>query len=294
MGRSMAQKSRDLLNYALAQLNSVEYKPSLRWLFYRLVQGYGLVKKDYNNFKSLLARARKNYSLGWRPDSLVDETRSIHEFNTGYNNVADWVNAIKRYAEPNLDKHVGQVRIVQVWFEAQAMYQQFELYTKPYYVDLIPFRGDASIPLKWDISQKLKDYRLDRIPVTVLYYGDYDEKGKQIPQSALGDIRKWAHIDEMPLFNIGPEFEFIHVGLNEEHIEKYDIPENPFKPGEYQWEALRDEGAKELIVGALDSLLDLSKIKKIKEVEKEVGEAFREYIENWEPPEIEIYGGEDS
>jgi len=51
------------------------------------------------------------------------------------------------------------------------------------------------------------------------------------------------------------------------------------KPGQYQWEALPDEAAKELIVGALDPLIDLSAIERVEDREAGIHERWREALE---------------
>ena len=65
-----------ILDRAYEHVNSVSYKVSLRWLFYRLLQdGIYKAKGNYNNLKGLVSKARKNFFGKWRPDSLSDQTR---------------------------------------------------------------------------------------------------------------------------------------------------------------------------------------------------------------------------
>jgi len=62
-----------------------------------------------------------------------------------------------------------------------------------------------------------------------LYFGDYDSKGLEISNNALKDIQAWCNVS----------FQFIRCGINKEHIHTFQLPEQPDKPGAYQWEALR-------------------------------------------------------
>ena len=120
------------------------------------------------------------------------------------------------------------------------MQSQFEYYTK--YITLRPFGGDPSIPYKWTIAKELEQaYRVYGLPIPVLYFGDLDPQGLTIPESAVKDIREWC----------AAEFDYIRAGLNPGDEAKYSIPENPDRPGTYQWEALDDVTAKELITGAV-------------------------------------------
>ena len=72
-----------MLVYAMTCVMSVDYRVSLRWLFYRLLQGFGLTKKDYNPFKRVVANFRKKMLRGWHPAILADETRQIYDPNKG-------------------------------------------------------------------------------------------------------------------------------------------------------------------------------------------------------------------
>ena len=73
------QRQREILAAAWTHVQSVAYRVSLRWLFYRLLQdGYYSTKKDYRGqFKPLMSRARHRQLDGWRiTDTLTDEVRS--------------------------------------------------------------------------------------------------------------------------------------------------------------------------------------------------------------------------
>lgn len=241
-------KSISKLNFAMAKIQSVPYKVSGRWLFYQLVQEGYAVKKDYDKIISLLSRVRKNFWGGWTPDILTDSVRECV-----------WKGEPLYLRDIQLDAIANQDYYVQLWFEAQAMYQQFEYYTRDYRVSLIPFRGDCSIPIKWEIAKKLETMAQKyQKPIKVLYFGDYDEKGLQIYISALKDIRAWCNVD----------FDVERVGLTLEQAQRLNLPENPLKPHAYQWEALSDKDASTLILGAVTKYL-----RKIPDdlVEKEVG-----------------------
>ena len=148
------------------------------------------------------------------------------------------------------DHFYQQREFIIVGFEARAMIEQFLYYSKG--VDLLPFGGDPSIRLKWDIAKHLEEaVKWYGLPITVLYFGDYDRKGFMILDAAVKDIREWCSVP----INV------VRCGLDRVHIDKYGLPENPEKPGEYQWEALDDAQAKEIIEGALLPRLDMDLIR---------------------------------
>lgn len=226
-------KTREILDWCLKRIESVPYRVTARWLFYRLVEEKGKKKSDYKNFLQYSSRARKRFYNGWMPDTLVDDTRESTERGFGYQDENGWLQHFKK-EEAFYDKHWNQDYIVEIWFEAQAMYSQFDYYTRPYQLTLRPFRGDASIDYKWSIAQDLNYLARYDKPIIVLYFGDYDAKGFSIPLSALKDIREWCDIP----------FEFIRCGINKDQVVDLGIVKAFDKEETYQWEALNEDNAR--------------------------------------------------
>jgi hypothetical protein len=234
-----------MLDRAWELVNSVPYMVSARWLFYRLLQeGYYNSKSDYKDkFEKAISKARKAFYKDWRPDTLADETREAIERGTGYDDVASWLMGVGR-ARCMLDKWREQPVYLELWFEARAMTDQFQHYTD--HITLRPMGGQPSIPYKWEAAKALEDaYERYGVPVVVLYFGDLDTAGGQIADTVESDVRQWCAVD----------FEFVRCGLTEEQVMRYDILENPEKPGDYQWEALPDMAANEIITGAVSRYL---------------------------------------
>ena len=253
---SPSTEGQKILEAARGYVDSVDYQVTARWLFYRLLQdSFYTRKEDYKGkFIPLLSRARKAFYEGWKPDSLADTARSATIRGGGHTSVRDWFAAVTSagVACP-LDIWADQPNYIEIWFEAEAMSGQFQHYTE--HVTLRPFKGDPSLDFKWRIAMALQR-RAERFPdkpIKVLYFGDLDQKGLSIPTSALQDIRKWSDVD----------FDFERCGLNPDHPERFNIAENPEKPGTYQWEALSDAGAKELITSAVSKHFDQAAAERI-------------------------------
>lgn len=223
-----------ILDYSMSKIKSVPYKVSPRWLYYQCIQA-GLIKKSYSAWKCFglqISRERKKFQNGWHPDILADSIREpyfIGHAGTSINVQWDTIEEQENY--------------VQCWFEAQAMYEQFLNYTSDYRVSLVPFRGDVSISLKWQIAKYLEQIHEDYPdkPIKILYFGDCDKKGSQIPKSALKDIKDWCTAP----------FDFEFVGLTLQQAQNFNLPTNPSRINQYQWEALSDEQAKQIIIYAL-------------------------------------------
>lgn len=220
-----------LLDYAMVKIKSVPYKVSSRWVFYRIVQGGFIPKSKICKFDYLLSKARKGFYGEWQPDTLTDSIRQTNfkgEFHASFG--------------LELDNIEFQDYYVQLWFEAEAMHGQFEYFTKNYRVSLVPFRGDCSIPIKWELAKKLeKAHKKYQKHIKILYFGDCDKKGYQILEAALRDIKAWCKTP----------FEIERVGLTLEQAREFGLPENPDKPNSYQWEALENEHAEKLILESL-------------------------------------------
>ena len=259
-----------ILDRAKEHLNSVPYTVTARWLFYRLLQdGLYSGKGDYDaRFMPIISRARKQFYDGWHPATLADDTRAIVPGGGGFDDCDEWLEAVKEQTAFNKAKWLNQDYYVEIWFEAAAMAGQFRYYTDE--LPLLAFRGDTSIPTKWAAAKRLEKYsQAFDLPVVILYFGDDDEKGHTIPNSALTDIRAWCNVD----------FKYIRAGLNEGDGERLGISENPEKPGTYQWEALDDEQARDLIQAAIEPYQDKEALAVIREEQEEVTDKFKQRFE---------------
>lgn len=261
-------KSRVILDRAKEHIESVPYKVSARWVFYRLLQdGIYTKKADYKNtFISLTSRAR--HSGYWDPDVLADETREAVIFEPeGWDTPEADINEQIELARVRAKEEIEDLReslenyryrhnyridstyfhdcITVVMFEARAMEQQFRRYAGG--LTLCPFAGQPSIPYKYEIAKYLESQceKYDK-PLLVLYFGDYDEAGQTIFNTALEDIGKWCN------YEIRWEF----CGLTREQVESYNVPENLEHEG-YQWEALTDGQAAEIIQSSIRKFVDI-------------------------------------
>ena len=271
-----------ILERAMAHIRSVPYSVSARWLFYRLLQDGDYQGKDdyHGKFLPLTAKARKAFYEDWRPDTLADDTRQVIPGGHGFSNTGDWLQAVMEQERYTHTKWENQDYYVECWFEAKAMVGQFEFYTDE--IPLMAFGGDCSIPAKWETAKRLERYgHAFRNPVVVLYFGDDDPKGQQIPQSALRDIEIWCAVP----------IQFIRAGLNEGDGEQYGISENPEKPGCYQWEALDDGQSGQIITDALAKYYRADRLARVREREQRVTQRFRDrfagFIGQWERDDLE-------
>lgn len=88
----------------------------------------------------------------------------VYASNARFRGLIPWSRTLPYY-QLDLDTNEEQDCYVQIWFEAEAMHQQFEYHTRNYRVSLVPFRGDCSIPLKWEIAKKLEAIKINAVAV---------------------------------------------------------------------------------------------------------------------------------
>lgn len=240
-----------ILDAAMGYIGSVEYKVGLRWIFYRLLQdGYLTGKDDYAKLKAMCSTARKRFYNGWHPSTLVDEGRTIAMSDAPYDR-ADVISGLHKYAWIDPDLYLDQQAVPFLIFEAATMSGQFEYFAP--WADRAAFRGDASIPHKWNIAERCDDLtRLHALPVHVLYFGDLDPKGLQIPRSAMNDIFDWA--------DSGTQIDFTRVGINLGQEDRFNLPVKPEKPDTFEWESLESNDAGTLIREGLATIVDLTVI----------------------------------
>ena len=269
----LGPREKKILDTGWAHVQSVPYKVSLRWLFYRLLQdGFYKTKGDYkNNFTKLFSRARHTEQGGWRPNTLEDEGRAVIVHAGGVSTEEEAIEAMRANvgdaSNVAWDHFFNQENYIELWFEANAMTSQFEHYSSD--IDLVPMGGTASIPYKYKLARRI-EAAAERYgkPIRILYFGDEDEAGHVIQATIEKDVRRWTEA----------EFEITWCGLTKEQAKRYRIPENFEKKG-YQWEALPDKGAREIITKAVGKYIDTDVIEETNETAEAFQEKWQEKID---------------
>lgn len=276
----------EVLGAAERLVGSTPYRVSLRFVFYGLWQsglfshvtltatdqmrGRTEKQKSYDWWMEIKRKAVR--SGIWAPDFLVDDTREGLLEPGGEQNAKEWLQSLKQNGvRCLLDKWRGQENRVIVAFEARDMGGQFKHYCSPFFVDRFPLGGHASQDLKADIAKRMMALD-DGRPIYVLYFGDYDEGGLSIPEYTFRDVRQWYPI----------EFTAWRVAIEQHHVALYNLPDNPSKPGAYEWQSLTHEQAGQIIIPALESLIDIDLIAEVLAEEEQAEERVREVLEHIE------------
>jgi hypothetical protein len=225
---------------------------TLRQLYYQFVS-QGLTASGqlvYKRIGDVLTEAR--YAGEFPLDQMVDRGRHVDagEFTrydvdsgTARDEAGPLLGALPELLL-GVDRWQGQPTFVSVWVEKEALAGVFEPVCAELGVSWFACRGYPSVSALWSWLQKATDvidagshrqslrwpgdvvtherHVGEATEAVVLYFGDHDPDGWEIPRSAERNIRRL-----MELKNIDFPLTFVRVALNMEQIRRYRPP--PFE-----------------------------------------------------------------
>lgn len=243
---------------------------TLRQLYYRLVAA-GTIPNNlraYKNVGAALTEWRRARKVPM--NALEDRTRGMDRFDKGWR-TDDPLNWLKVYLEAgvrearnyNLARWYGQENRVVVLVEKQALEGPFARVCKKLGVDLAVCRGYPSISFLSEIAGALSKGDRDqaRRHNVLLYFGDLDPSGMNIPETVERDLGTG-------LFR--KDFEFHRIALTHEHVEEMSLIPAPVKMGDsrargfvaehgeevYELDAIDPKRLSEIIRDAVDLYWD--------------------------------------
>lgn len=225
----------EILTRALEIMRDYEaddMKLTLRQMYYQFVS-LGICPSGQLHYKRIgdvLTDAR--YAGDYPIEGLEDRGREVHngDFTTCEDDVDEALetsaNTIRWLPDGtiNIDRWYGQRRHVSVWVEKQALEGVFEPVCKELGVSWFACKGYPSVSALWSwIQAAQRAHRVGTVErCTVLYFGDHDPDGWEIPRSALRNIRKLMEVQDVHL-----RVDFKRVALNRDQIDRYNPP--PFE-----------------------------------------------------------------
>lgn len=237
----------DLLHHAMKLAKAYNGNLTLRQLYYRFV-ATGLTPntdKDYKRLGDVLAQARYEgrFPLEW----LIDRTREARPGDFTQNDV-DVDVAMDAAADdirhlPFLirrDRWLGQRRFVSVFVEKEALAGVFEAPCNKLGVSWFVCRGYPSVSALWQwvqayaaAAEAADDLGEGLDGATILYFGDHDPDGIEIPESSLRGIRTLINLKEPHL----PTPDLRVVALTTVQIQEHDPPPFPAKQTSSRFDA---------------------------------------------------------
>lgn len=205
---------------------------TLRQLYYQFV-GRGLVDNSDKVYKRIGATLTKARLKGTFPvDGLIDTARTVElgSFKTDLTNVDQALNRAASDIAMLPEKHLWRAAWykqpvhVSVWVEKDALSTVFAPVCEQLGVSWFACRGYPSISSlgEWlRYTGEVIDLGFAKKAV-ILYFGDHDPDGWQIPRSALNNLRQLQNVTDNHF-----DIELARVSLNQDQIQTYDPPPVP-------------------------------------------------------------------
>jgi hypothetical protein len=207
-----AMKRSELLEMSIgicATYKQNDLTPTVRQLYYRLVAGGHIpnADKQYKKLVATLADARK---AGTFPMNYTeDRTRIVHEgeysghrldVDKGLERAEQYLQAIPEWCI-EAQRWVGQPKHVSAWVEKEALGNALDAACKDRKVSWFACKGYPSQPSLWKWMKKTEEECAVAAAmgspyeeIVILYYGDHDPEGWNIPRSAVENIRHFAEV----------------------------------------------------------------------------------------------------
>jgi len=263
---------------------------TLRQLHYRLV-ALGMTN-DVNHYKRVIgAMTVSRWDRTVSMDSFIDRERAMYgkteceeklledEIATGKTQIEAWINSY------GLNRWSNQENYIEVWIEKKALQGVFERPCLFADVGLAPCKGYPSITFLSEASHRFINARDNDKNLIILYFGDYDPSGEDIPHSIKRNFNKF-----------GVDIDIKRIALNPDQIKKMRLPGVPPKSGDSRtknWagdavvecDAVEPKTLSKMCKEAIEKYFDETLYDELKEKEEEEKElykiALKKFIKNF-------------
>lgn len=186
----------------------------------------------------------------------IDTTRSIVNYSS-FEDKEDGLDALAK--QFHLDRWESQPRKLLLMCEAAGYLGVIKNISDEFRVPYLAAKGDMSVQLKMELADMMAE------PTTILYYGDYDPKGIEIPKIIEADIRA---------MNPGADFEMVRMFIDASDIAKYGLI--PDRKGNVQMEQLPAHIAIQESKDYIYEFMDMDAWKDTKVAEEKIREELEE------------------
>lgn len=269
---------------------------TLRALHYRLVaRGMTNSQRHYKRVIQAMTQARWDGLLSF--DAFKDherETMGVTEYEQTTVerrlSTARW--GLEHYAKTyDKNRWENQPKYVEVFIEKKALQGVFERPCERKAVALNPCKGYPSLTFLADAAERFKEASDEGKEVIILYFGDYDPSGEDIPRSIQENLSK-----------MGANVEVERIALMEHQVIEWELPPAPAKSGDSRtanWDglgqveldAVEPRDLVVLVNDAIDKHFDEELYAELMEQEREERIEFRERIKHF--VNNELYGDEE-
>lgn len=269
------------------------YEPgelTLRGLHYQLV-GLGMINhlRLYKRAVSAMIDARRKGIVEYDTFSdyereMIGETQSKEtdvdfSIEVAKEEIKNWMEFFFK------NRWENQTYYIEVFIEKKALIGQFKKTCSRNRIALGACKGYPSLTFLNDTANRFKKAGKEGKELVILYFGDYDPSGEDIPRS----------IQENLLNDFEVDVKVDRIALMEEQVIEWELPPAPTKQGDSrsgEWnglgqvelDAVKPEKLKELTQEAIDKYFDKDLFKQLKEQEKEETKKYqselKEFVNN--------------
>lgn len=267
-----------VFDHAAAWVRGFGGNVTLRQVFYHLVSEQ-LIPNKQTAYIYLSKKTAEGRREGWFP-RLIDKTRHISRVNT-VNDVRDsLVSALDEY---RLDRTEGQEYQVWLGAEKRGMTDQLWSWFSDLGFPIVGFGGYVSQTMADNVAGSVS---ADGRPAVFIYAGDFDPSGIDIPR----DFEERTYCWDV----------FERVALNPDHVDLYNLPENPGKTSDsrsgrfiaefgrlvqVEVDALDPRVLRDLYRSAIDEFWDEDAHSEVVEREDTEAEILSEFIDRFDSDE---------
>lgn len=233
----MQKQSLELLAQVQKIIDSYDFALTLRQIYYQLVAKQ-LIPNEQRYYKKLSRLCVAGRDEGILPEEgFADRLRAIDKLSS-WINLNEFMQAVKRSYRKN--KWQNQDSYLEIWTEKDALRNVLTEITYQHDVALMVARGQLS---RTEVYRTAGRYKAQSDKECYLYYcGDFDPSGLCIYDS----IKK-------RLMNFGSTINFERIALTQEQIEKYQLPSDPGKKSDPNYNKFVSIYGSDMVV-ELDSL----------------------------------------
>jgi len=231
----MRQATLELVQASKNVLAEYSQQITLRQLYYRLVAALVIenTTASYARLITAMTTAREQGLID--PQVFVDLTRQSRAPNC-YDDLETFMRVVENaYTR---DPWQTQPSYVEVWVEKEALATVFKPVCEELLTRLVVCRGYISISALVESTLRLREHLDREKQIHVLYFGDHDPSGKDIPRVIRQGLRRWGirydisdDLETEDAMERGSSLiqHFRIVALNEDQIEEHDLPPMPAK-----------------------------------------------------------------
>lgn len=276
-----------LLSVGLPMVRSYDGNVTLRQLHYRLVDaGMPNSFQHYKRVVSAMIWARWNGKAEFTEfvdrdrdtvgTSEYRETSVEAESESSIETIKYWMSNYRK------NRWENQGYYVEVWIEKKALQGVFERPCSRNRVILCPCKGNPSLTYLHDGMRRLQEAAHEGKKCMILYFGDYDATGEDIPRSIEENIRRMG-------FN---DFDLDRKALVKEQVIEMGLPIAPTKQtdsraaswdglGQVELDSVEPDTLAKMCEDAIQEYFDSDMHEELREQEKEERAEYRQIVRDF-------------